>query len=84
MASRMNAWTARFADEVERGRAVLGGGPGEGGVGRAGHPGRGLPDEQDRVAGPVKAGPTSRSMSSSSPTTPISGVGAMAPSGDSL
>ncbi len=46
-------------------------------------PGR-LADEHDGIAGPAKAGPTSVATSSSSPTTPISGVGAMAPVGDSL
>ena len=83
IASRMHAWTA-LAVEVERRRAVLGRRAREPLVLRAGEPGAGLAEEQDRVAAARNAGPTSVATSSSRPTMPISGVGAIAEPGASL
>ena len=68
----------RLAREVERRRAVLHGGAGQRRVRRPGQARRRLADEQDRRRRRSRnAGPTSLPMSSSRPTTPISGVGAI-------
>ncbi len=72
----------RLAREVERRRAVLRRDAGEARVGAA-RRGPASPSPTSTTASPsaTNAGPTSVATSSSRPTTPISGVGAIAPAG---
>ena len=85
MASRMNAWRLRSRSRSSGGGPSSAAAAGQALVLGAGEPGPGSPTSSDRVV--VARGTPARrgvATSSSSPTIPISGVGAIADPGASL
>ena len=83
-ASRMKAWSARSRARSRAGGPSSGAAPASRAYSLPPRPAPGSPTSSTALPSARNAGPVRLATSSSSPTTPISGVGAIADAGDSL
>ena len=84
MASRMKAWRLRSRSRSRGGGPSSTAAPAMRAYSEPASPGAGSPTSRTALSSPRNAGPTSVATSASSPTMPISGVGAIAEPGASL